>query len=137
MRDKMTVKAECRRVNHLLRDEAEKLQLGVKGVSLQRLEQSRNDQAVFSYWASKEFQEYVRRTLDERQAVSQNYLINEGARKLGLSPVTTKRYMSALRTANGPFGGLGDIVVINANYVPVEEDPYWTEATPEAEHEEE
>jgi hypothetical protein len=55
-------------------------------------------------------------------------LINGGARLLGLSPVTTKRYMGKLRSENGPFAGLGDIVTINANYVPKEDDEYWQEA---------
>jgi len=71
-----------------------------------------------------EFREYVRRQI-EHQAGSASALIIGGARLLGLSPETTKRYMFKLRTFGGPFSGLGDIVIINPNYQPRELDSYW------------
>jgi len=128
MRPKSKLLRESQRVNQLLREEAEELQLGTKQ-SLARMEQAKNDASAFSYWAEMEFREYVRRALEKHRAINAVALINGGARMLGLSPVTTKRYMAKLRSENGPFGGLGDIVIVNPNYVPKEEDAYWQESS--------
>jgi hypothetical protein len=125
MREKTVVKRECERVNALLKDEAVELELGTKK-SLGRLEQVKNEPSEFSYWAELEFREYVRRELEQHQRITSSILVNSGARLLGLSPVTIKRYMGKLRSKNGPFSGLGDIVTINPNYVPKEDDAYWT-----------
>ena len=124
MRSKTDVQRECERVNELLKKEAQDLELGTKK-SLARLEGAKNDVSNFSYWAELEFREIVRRKLENHPALSSSSLINDGARLLGISPVTAKRYMSKLRSDKGPFSGLGDIVTINPNYVPKEEDDYW------------
>lgn len=124
MRTKQEVKKECRRVNDLLKAQARRLKLGTES-SLQRLSDCRNDPATFREWAELEFVEYCRRILDQHESSSANSLINGGASQLKLSPVTTKRYLSKLRSARGPLGGLGDVVMLNPNYVPTEEDDYW------------
>lgn len=124
VRSKTDVQRECERVNALLKEEAEQLMLGTKK-SLSRLEGAKNDASAFSYWAELEFREYVRRALEKHRTVTSSILVNGGARLLGLSPVTTKRYMGKLRSESGPFSGLGDIVTLNPNYVPKEEDAYW------------
>lgn len=125
MRGKNELYKEGQRVNEILKEEADRLQLGTKG-SLARLSAARSEGgSAFSTWAELEFREFVRRMLEKHTSISSNSAITEGARMLGVSPATTKRYMAKLRTARGPFGGLGDIVVINANYVSPEMDDYW------------
>ena len=126
MRSKTEVQRECERVNKILKEEAIALQLGTK-TSMKRLEDSKTDAGIgtFSFWAELEFREYVRRNLEQHQSMTISTLILGGARLLGVSPMTTKRYMNKLRAENGPFGGLGDVVVINSRYIPREEDPYW------------
>jgi hypothetical protein len=117
-------------VNEILKAEAEELQLGTKK-SRGRMAESEGDVRVHSYWAEMEFREFVRRQLEKHPSANAMSLINEGARLLGLSPVTTKRYLAKMRSKNGPFSGLGDIVTINPRYVPPEDDEYWREERPE------
>lgn len=124
MRAKNVLKSECRKINEVLKAEAKELRLGTKK-SLGRLAECENDASAKSYWAEMEFREYVRRQLEIRTSVNAVSVINGGARLLGLSPVTTKRYLAKLRSERGPFSGLGDIVVINSHYVPKEDDEYW------------
>ncbi len=117
----------CDRVNELLKAEAKALQLGVKGVSLERLDATRSDLPMFSYWGKMEFREFCRRMLERRGQVAAAELIRDGARMLRLSSETTKRYLRELRAAGGPLAGLGDAVILNGRYKPVEEDDYWLE----------
>lgn len=126
MRTKSTLKRECEKVNVLLRREAEELRLGTK-VSLARLDGCKDDLKAFSYWAKLEFQEYVRRTVEKNGSANAQALIYGGASKLKVNPETTKRYLRTLRAAGGPFAGLGETVVVNANYTPPEEDEYWVD----------
>ncbi len=131
MRNKSELKKATARVNQVLKAEARVLGLGTKS-SLERLEQCKNDMPAFSKWAELEFREYVRRQLEKHTCTS-IVLINGGARLLGLSPATTKRYLGKLRVEGGPFGGLGDVVILNPRYVPKEEDDYWLSEEPPAE----
>ena len=124
-RSKTELHRECERVNRLLLEDAIRLQLGTT-ISLARLAEAKsNNKDEFSTWATLEFQEYVRRKLNDRDSVSANAMIYGGSRMLKLSPVTTKRYMGTLRSEGGPFGGLGDIVTFNPGYKSVEDDDYW------------
>lgn len=123
MRSLYKLKKESARVNELLKAEAIELRLGTTK-SLKRLEDCKGDLKAFSHWAELEFREYVRRKLEHHAGVSGS-LINTGARLLGLSPATTKRYLEKLRTEGGPFSGLGDEVIINPNYQSREADAYW------------
>jgi len=124
VRSKSELAKECDQVNRMLRVEAESLGLGTRG-SLERMEQAKHDPSSFSYWAELEFREYVRRMLEKHGSMSAALLVNGGARLLKLSSVTTKRYLSKLRTEKGPFAGLGDVVVLNSHYCPAEDDDYW------------
>lgn len=126
MRTKRTLLSECDRVNALLKEDALKLGLGTKN-SLARMEACKGDLKAFSELALLEFREYVRRCLLESGSVNAQVLIYGGARMLKLNPETTKRYLRTLRSRGGPFSGLGDVVIINPNYVAVEEDAYWVE----------
>lgn len=126
MRTKGQLRNRQRQVNEILKGEARSLGLGTKE-SLPRMNAVKGDLAEFSFWAQKEFQEYVRRMLEARGSVSAVAMMNNGARLLGLNPVTTKRYMNKLRAQNGPFSGAGDIVILNPNYKPPEDDDYWQE----------
>ncbi len=123
MRSKYELKKESARVNELLRAEALELGLGTKK-SLKRLADSKGDLKAFSYWAELEFREFIRRRLEQHNYVA-TVLINEGARLLGLSPATTKRYFEKLRAYGGPFVDMGEVVIINVHYRPPEEDEYW------------
>ena len=125
-RAKYDLKRECEGVNTLLRQEAIALDLGTTK-SIKRLEACKGDLTAYSRWAELEFREFVRRRIQHR-AGSATGLIIEGARLLDLSPATTKRYMQKLRSRRGPFSGLGDILTINPNYQPREEDDYWQDA---------
>ena len=127
MRPKHELTKTSERVNTLLREEAISLRLGTKK-SLRRLDECKSNMTAFSHWAELEFREYVRRQIEHR-AGSASALIIGGARLLGLSPATTKRYMEKLRTKGGPFSGLGDIIVINPNFQPRENDSYWQDVT--------
>ena len=123
-RDKRELMRECERVNKVLEAEALKLGLGTKR-SLARMDEARLvDKVAFSYWAVLEFQEYVRRELADRPTCSASILINNGARLLHISPVTTKRYLAVLRAGDGPFRSMGDIIMLNPNYT-AGEDSYW------------
>lgn len=124
---KSALQRECDRVNGLLKAEAKALKLGVKGVSLERLDATRGDLQMFSYWGKMEFREFCRRMLERRGQVAATELIRDGARMLRLSSETTKRYLRELRAAGGPLAGLGDTVILNGRYRPVEEDEYWLE----------
>jgi len=124
---KSDLERACDRVNELLKAEAKALQLGVKGVSLERLDATRSDLPMFSYWGKMEFREFCRRMLERRGQVAAAELIRDGARMLRLSSETTKRYLRELRAAGGPLAGLGDAVILNGRYKPVEEDDYWLE----------
>jgi len=126
MKSTSKLKQDCEKVNQQLREEAAKLRLGTKA-SRDRLERSKSDNQVFSYWATLEFREFCRRMIEGRGSANANGLIADGARLLGLSPVTTKRYLSTLRASGGPLAGLGEIVILNAHYSPIEEDGYWLE----------
>src|SRR5512136_230805 len=87
----------CEHVNKELEQEAQKLGLGTKK-SLARMDEARQvDKVAFSYWAQLEFQEYVRRELERHPTINASILINNGARLLHISPVTTKRYLAVLR----------------------------------------
>ena len=126
MKPKSILKMDCERVNKQLREEAVRLQLGRKG-SLDRLEQSKSDNQLFHYWAVLEFREFCRREIERRGSANAGGLIVDGARLLGFSVVTAKRYMSELRARGGPLAGLGEVVILNAHYVTAEEDGYWLE----------
>jgi hypothetical protein len=126
-RPKAELLKACERVNKVLEEEAQRLELGTKK-SLPRMDEARQyDKVAFSYWAQLEFQEFVRRQLDRHPTMNASILINSGARMLKISPATTKRYMAALRSGNGPFAGLGDIIMLNPNYIPTDQDDYWQE----------
>ena len=133
MRQKPELLRECERVNGLLREEAQKLDLGTKK-SVSRMDEARHsDRESFSYWAQLEFREYIRRELESRPTVSASAMINDGARLLKISPATTKRYLAVLRAGRtGPFTSMGDIVMINANYVSSDKDSYWKDCPSEA-----
>jgi hypothetical protein len=132
MRQKPELLRECERVNKVLRKEAKKLDLGTK-ISLPRLEEARQvDLKSFSYWAQLEFKEYVRRELEHHPAINASILINNGARLLQISTATTKRYLAALRAGRtAPFSSLGDIVMLNPNYVSPDLDSYWQDCAPD------
>jgi hypothetical protein len=119
------LRRQQQQVNELLREEAVRLRLGTKE-SVPRLEafRARGDMAEFSAWCEREFCEYIRRQV-ERGPRSSGLLINDGARLLGISPATAKRYMGKLRAKGGPFAGLGDVVILNPRYQPRETDEYW------------
>jgi hypothetical protein len=138
MRQKPELLRECERVNDLLRKDAKKLDLGTKK-SLARMEEaSRVDREAFSYWAQLEFKELIRRELENHPTINASILINKGARLLKLSPVTTKRYLAVLRAGStAPFASMGDIVMINPNYVSPEQDGYWQEPASDQEPAEE
>jgi hypothetical protein len=122
-RPKPELLRECERVNRLLMKQAQTLELGTKK-SLARLEEARqSDREAFSYWAQLEFQEYIRRQLEQHPAIHASLLINAAARLLKLSNLTTRRYLQVLRSGNGPFNSMGDIVILNPNYS--EQDDYW------------
>jgi hypothetical protein len=134
-RDKRELERACERANKVLREEAQKLGLGTKK-SLERMDEARQlDKVAFSYWATLEFQEYVRRRLEEHPVLNESGLINGGARLLHLSPVTTKRYLATLLAGEGPFRGMGDMVMLNPNY-PADED-YWQDGPAQGTDEEE
>jgi hypothetical protein len=135
-RNKSELMRECERVNALLLGEAKKLELGTKK-SLVRMNEAREcDMKTFYFWAKLEFQEYCRRQLERNPTIHASLLINEGAQKLGVSTATTKRYMVSLRAGRtSPFSSMGDIVMLNPNYVPSEMDPYWQECEVEEEAE--
>ena len=124
-RPKPELLRECERVNQLLKKQAIKLALGTRK-SLARMDEARQmDREALSYWARLEFQEYVRRQLEQHPTLHASILINNGARLLKLSSVTIRRYLAELRSGDGPFTGMGDIIMINPNYD--EQDDYWTE----------
>lgn len=127
VRGKTELQRESEKVNSLLKAEAARLELGTKR-SLERMEGCKHDPSSFSYWAELEFREYVRRMLERQGSASAALLVNGGARMLKLSSVTTKRYLSKLRAERGPFSGLGDVVILNPNYCPAEDDEYWMDA---------
>lgn len=127
-RPKTELMRESERVNGILRAEARRLELGTKK-SLERLEGCKHDPTSYSFWAELEFREYARRMLEKHGSVSGAQLVNGGARLLKLSSVTTKRYLLKLRAERGPFSGLGDVVILNPNYCPAEDDEYWVEVT--------
>ena len=135
MRKKYELMKDCARVNELLKAQAKQLGLGTKR-SLARLSDCENDARAFHAWALLEFTEFCRRKLEGHTSVSASYLRKEGASKLKLATITTQRYMEKLRTEKGPLGGMGDIVTLNPNYVPSDEDDYWLEETQPAGQEE-
>jgi hypothetical protein len=123
-RSKSELMRACERVNKILEAEAKEKELGTKK-SLARMDEARQlDKVAFSYWATLEFQEYVRRELEKHPAINASILINNGARLLHLSPVTTKRYLAVMRAGEGPFRGMGDVVMLNPNYTSADGD-YW------------
>ena len=122
-RPKPELLRECERVNELLKKQAQKYNLGTKK-SLQRLDEARQcDRDALSFWAQLEFVEYVRRQLEQHPAIHASILINDGARLLKMSSVTTRRYLQVMRSKGGPFTGMGDTIMINSNYF--EQDDYW------------
>jgi hypothetical protein len=122
---------ECERVNEVLKKQAQKFELGTTK-SLARMDEARQcDRETFSYWAQLEFQEYVRRQLERHPTMHASILINNGARLLRLSNITTRRYLAVMRSGDGPFSGLGDVIMLNANYT--EQDGYWRECDAEEE----
>lgn len=120
------LRQEIARVNTILEEEARVLDLGTSK-SLEILSQIRGDNSAFSERAKLEFREYVRRQLLRKPTPGKKQLELGGARLLGLSPATTKRYMEELRTEHGPFSGLGEVVILNRNYVSPKDDPYWVD----------
>jgi hypothetical protein len=125
MRKIYEIRRECERVNKLLLADARKQGLGTKS-SRQRLDEARHDDSnAFSFWAQLEYREYIRRQLERRDTISASHLIKTGAYLLGISPVTAKRYLSALASEIGPFNQHGDLIMINPHYVPSEDDTYW------------
>ena len=124
-RPKPELLRECERVNILLKKQAQQFELGTKK-SLSRMDEARQyDREAFSYWARLEFQEYVRRQLEAHPTAHASNLINNGARLLRISSVTTRRYLAELRAGDGPFSGLGDTIMLNTNYT--EQDDYWAD----------
>ena len=133
-RNKSELMRECERVNGILLVEAKKFELGTKK-SLRRLDEARErDNQAFHQWARLEFQEYCRRCLERNPTIQASLLINEGARLLRISQATTKRYLAVLRAGRtSPFSSLGDVVMLNPNYVAPEQDSYWQECEGEEE----
>jgi len=126
LKSKRELKKDIERVNRILEEEARDYDLGSPR-TLETLSQLRGDNQAFSERAKLEFREYVRRKLLKAPVPPKKALELGGARLLGLSPATTKRYMEELRTERGPLAGLGEIVILNRNYVRPENDPYWTD----------
>lgn len=127
MKTKQQLARDTAHVNQLLKDEGRRLLLGTKR-SKARLETARlaDDNTTYSYWARLEFLEYCRRQLEGHAVLPASVLIAEGARIIGLSLITTKRYMSELKAgATAPLLGFGDNIMLNHGYVPPDEDPYW------------
>jgi hypothetical protein len=118
---------ECRRVNAFLLEEARKLDLGTTK-SLARMDEARQlrgNRERFSRWARLEFREYIRRKLELHPDVRSSDMINGGALLLGVSPVTTRRYLADLRTGGtGPFIVQAGKVTINPFYVSPEMDDH-------------
>ncbi len=122
------------RVNLLMIEEANEIGLGRKN-SLEILSQLRGDNVLFSTRAKLEFREVVRRTImnnwEAKKARghipvgNRKALELKAARLLGISPVSSKRYMDSMRLAKGPFSGTGDDVYLNEFYTKPEEDEYW------------
>jgi hypothetical protein len=125
MRSKYERQRECEQVNKILLADAKLKGLGTKS-SRARLDDARqNDSAAFSYWAGLEYREYIRRELEKRDTTSASHLIRGGAYRLGISPITAKRYLSTLTSEIGPFTQYGDLVMVNPDYVQPESDTYW------------
>lgn len=125
MRSRYERQRECEQVNKILLADAKQKGLGTKR-SRSRLEDARqNDSSAFSYWAKLEYCEYIRRELERRDTISASHLIKGGAYRIGISPVTAKRYLSVLTSEQGPFSQFGDLVMINPDYRPSETDDYW------------
>lgn len=128
MKSKQQMRRDIDHINQLLKDEAVKLSLGTTK-SQSRLASARqaDDNVTFSYWAQLEFREYCRRQLEKHPVLPASLLIAEGARMIGLSTITAKRYMTVLKAGStAPLMGFGDNVMLNHGYQPPEQDTYWT-----------
>jgi hypothetical protein len=131
MRSKYERQRECEQVNRILQADAKRQTLGTKA-SQRRMDDARqHDSNAFSYWAQLEFREFIRRELEHRDTISASHLIRSGAYLLRISPITTKRYLFALTSQQGPFMQYGELVMLNPDYTATES--YWQDEEQEAE----
>lgn len=129
MKPNSQLRREAEKVNNLLKTDAERLNLGTRK-GKERLDRARqsDDNVTFSYWARLEFLEYSRRQLEKHSMLMASTLAAEGARMLGISLITAKRYLQELSAGKtAPLMHFGDNILINYNYVPAEQDTYWTD----------
>lgn len=112
------------RTNELLKARAARLRLGTKE-SLPRL-RAAEDRKTFRQWAELEFVEYARRRiLEEHGQCFCRDVVDGSALLLGLSQVTTKRYLDANCAKNGPLVRRHGMLTLNADYCSPEQDAYW------------
>lgn len=127
MKSKQQLKRDVNHTNEMLKDDAIRLSLGTQA-GYKRLEYARqsDDNVTFSHWARLEFREYCRRMLEKHPVIQSSLLAAEGARIIGISEITAKRYLRELKAGRtAPFMGFGDNIMLNHSYQPSEQDDYW------------
>lgn len=119
---KLTLRQRRRRVNELLRKQAE----GLGEINRRQLEGLKHtDLIAFSSLVSRHFVELVRRLIDSNDGngIQLAMLEDEAAGQLGISTETVKRYRRAHCWSRGEFMVFGKLVLLNPNYqAPSEED---------------